>query len=287
MANIIRILVLLLALSAGANAQFPGMPPQGKADTAKMRSEVLNTDRNYSVYLPKSYASSPEKRYPVLYLLHGLYDNNKGWLLRGHMQDVANQVTDAGDACEMIIIVPDAGTLWNGYFDMEGWNYEKYFFTEFIPFIEKTYRVAADKQHRAIAGLSMGGGGATAYAQKHPEMFSSVYAMSALMNLPEQGRVPARDKKMEALNQSVLANNCVKFIANADDALKEKLRSVRWFVDCGDDDFLFDANIAFFQEMRKAKIPCQLRVRDGGHTWEYWHSALYSALPFVSNGVTR
>ena len=52
--------------------------------------------------------------------------------------------------------------------------------------------------------------------------------------------------------------------------------------DCGDDDFLFDCNLDFYQAMRRAHIPCQLRVRDGGHTWEYWHSALYEALPFVS-----
>lgn len=278
------LILIILSVVTGTFAQFPGMPPPGKAEVAKMKSEVLKTERNYSVYLPKSYTTNPEKSYPVFYLLHGLYDNNNGWLQRGHLQDVANQIIDAGDAVEMIIIVPDAGTGWNGYFNMVSWDYETYFFTEFIPFIEKTYRVIPDKKHRAIAGLSMGGGGTTVYAQKHPEMFSSAYAMSALMTLPGENRVPAQDPKMEELNKSVLANNCVTFVANADDATKEKLRSVRWFVDCGDDDFLFDANLAFYQEMRKAKIPCQLRVRDGGHTWEYWHSALYLALPFVSNG---
>jgi S-formylglutathione hydrolase FrmB len=276
-------ILLFAVLSSITYAQFPGMPPIGTVKTDSLKSEVLKVYRNYSIYLPKSYTTNPEQKYPVLYLLHGIFDNNNGWVMRGHLQDVANQIIDAGDACEMIIVVPDAGSLWNGYFDMDGWSYETFFFMEFIPFIEKTYRVTADKQHRAIAGLSMGGGGATVYAQKHHDMFSSVYAMSALMGLEPGGGIPPRDKKGEELNKSVIANHCVKFIENADEATKEKLKTVSWFADCGDDDFLFDVNIDFYRAMRKAAIPCQLRVRDGGHTWEYWHSALYMAIPYASN----
>jgi S-formylglutathione hydrolase FrmB len=170
---------------------------------------------------------------------------------------------------------------------MEGWHYEDFFFTEFIPHIEKTYRIKKGKEYRAIAGLSMGGGGTIVYSQKHPDMFSSAYAMSALMGIEPGGGLLSQDDKIKALNQSVIENHCVKFVANADDATKVKLRTVRWFVDCGDDDFLFDVNIDFYQEMRKAQIPCQLRVRDGGHVWEYWHSALYIALPFVSDGFGK
>ncbi len=234
-----------------------------------------------------SFSSNPAKKYPVLYLLHGVFDTHQGWIMRGHLQDVANQIIDAGDAVEMVIVVPDAGSVWNGYFNMDGWNYETFFFREFIPHIEKTYRVIATKQSRAIAGLSMGGGGATVYAQKYPEMFSSVYAMSALMGLEPGGGLPANDKKVSELNKTVIENHCVKFISNATDGVKEKLREVKWFVDCGDDDFLFDVNIDFYREMRKARIPCQLRVRDGGHSWEYWHSALYIAIPFVSRGFSK
>ena len=74
----------------------------------------------------------------------------------------------------------------------------------------------------------------------------------------------------------------MKFVAEADDARKEALRTVAWFVDCGDDDFLFDGNIDFYQTMRRAKIPCELRVRDGIHDWVYWELSLYDCLPFVS-----
>ncbi|MDL2265830.1 esterase family protein, partial [Parabacteroides sp. OttesenSCG-928-G21] len=68
---------------------------------------------------------------------------------------------------------------------------------------------------------------------------------------------------------------------------KEELRSVVWYVDCGDDDFLLDRNIEFLQAMKAAQIPLQFRVRDGGHTWEYWHSALYTCLPFASRNFGK
>ena len=84
------------------------------------------------------------------------------------------------------------------------------------------------------------------------------------------------------LTKSVIDNSCVKYVEEADDARKEQLRSVKWFVDCGDDDFLLDRNIEFVQAMHKAFVPVEFRVRDGGHTNEYWHSALYTCLPFVS-----
>jgi len=276
------ILFLLLIFGLNSFAQFPGMPPQGKASVDSMQSKVLGVNRHYSVYLPKSYTTNTDKKYPVLYLLHGVFDNNNGWLQRGHLQDVANKLIDSGEATEMVIIVPDAGREWNGYFDMDGWPYETFFFTEFMPYIESKYRIIGDKKHRAVAGLSMGGGGTTVYAQKHPELFASAYAMSALMGLEEGGGLPAQDEKFAQLNKTVIENHCVKFVENADEASVEKLKTVNWFVDCGDDDFLFDVNIEFCQAMRKAQIPYQLRVRDGGHDWEYWHSALYNALPFVS-----
>lgn len=279
--------ILILFLSTGLSAQFPGWPAQGQVKVDSMKSEILKVNRSYSVYLPKSYTTDASKTYPVLYLLHGVFDNHQGWVNRGHIQDVANQIIDAGDAVEMIIVMPDAGSIWNGYFNMDGWLYEDFFFKEFIPTIEKTYRIKKGKEYRAVAGLSMGGGGTTVYAQKYPELFSSAYAMSALMGLEPGGGLQMDDPKIKALNKSVIENHCVQFVANAEDATKEKLRSVRWFVDCGDDDFLLDVNIDFYREMRKAQIPCQFRMRDGGHTWEYWHSALYIALPFVSKGFAR
>lgn len=135
-----------------------------------------------------------------------------------------------------------------------------------------------------LPACQWGGGGATNYGQRHSDMFCAVYAMSALMSIPEQGAVSADDpnSKIAILTRSVIENSCVKYVTEADENRKADLRNVAWFVDCGDDDFLLDRNIEFYQAMRNAGIPCQFRVRDGGHDWEYWHSALYQCLPFVT-----
>jgi Predicted esterase len=276
------------------SAQFGGWGPQSKLITDTIYSKVLSANREYTIFLPKSYETDVNRKYPILYLLHGMTGVNTSWFQNEKAKDVADQLIASGEACEMIIVSPNAGGkieegAWNGYFDMPGWKYETFFYTEFLPFIEKTYRVIGDKQHRAVAGLSMGGGGATVYGQKHSDMFSSVYAMSALMNIPQEGAAPAQNPqdKMALLTKSVQENNCIKYVEDADDARKEQLRGVKWFVDCGDDDFLLDRNIEFTQAMRRQQIPCEFRVRDGGHTGEYWHSALYTCLPFVSRNFGK
>ena len=279
---LVALFVCVLSLHAQTNYQ-------SKVITDTLYSNVLNVKRAYTVYLPKSFEQNKEKTYPILYLLHGMWEKNDIWTNRGHVKDIMDCLTASGEACEMIIVCPDAGggdpnIFQNGYFNMPGWAYETFFFTELLPYIEKRFRVIGDKQHRAVAGLSMGGGGATGYGQHHPELFCAVYAMSALMDIPEEGAARFDDPngKLAVLTRSVIENSCVKYVSDSDEERKNELRSVAWFVDCGDDDFLLDRNIEFYRAMRQADIPCQFRVRDGGHTWEYWHSALYICLPFVS-----
>ena len=257
-----------------------------RVEEHSIKSEVLGAERNYTVFLPAGYDIDKEKTYPVLYLLHGMDGTNKDWFDRGHVNDVMDQLTASGEADAMIIVSPDAGGSvregkWNGYFDMRGWNYEEFFFTEFLPMIEKEYRIKGDKAHRAIAGLSMGGGGSTSYAQRHADMFCACYAMSALMHYEAPNPSAEKNKMWHMLN-AANKYSCVEFVKSVDDKTKEALKSVAWYIDCGDDDFLFEYNINLVLAMRQAGIPHQLRVRDGGHTWEYWHSALYDALPFVS-----
>ena len=283
------IIISTLTLSAFAQSK----EPHSQILTDSLYSNILKDKREYNIYLPKSYSTDTIRKYPILYLLHGLDDTNKGWTERGHVKDVMDQLVASGEVCEMIIVTPNAGGninkgSWNGYFDMPGWRYETFFFSEFLPYIEKSYRTIGDKRHRAIAGLSMGGGGATSYGQKHCDMFGSVYAMSALMTSPE---IKKTDKdsinKRVLLYKSVYENDCIRYVEESDEVRKNELRSIKWFIDCGDDDFLFDSNIKFVQAMNRAKIPLEVRVRDGGHTWEYWHSALYICLPYISRNFGK
>lgn len=285
---------LMAFLIVSGTMAFAQQIPVSRVLTDTIHSKVLGVARAYDVYLPASFDVDKTKKYPVLYLLHGMWGKNDDWTGRGHLKDVMDRLVASGEADEMIVVTPDAGggnpeEFQNGYFNMPGWNYEDFFFDEFVPTIEEKYRVIGDKKHRAVAGLSMGGGGATSYGQRHADKFGAVYAMSALMDIPDFGKAePASsDGKLAKLTKSVIDNSCVAYVREADDARKDSLRSVAWFVDCGDDDFLLDRNIDFYQAMRNAGIPCQFRVRDGVHDWEYWHSALYNCLPFVTREFNR
>lgn len=277
------------------DAQYVIIPTGARSQVVidSLPSRILGGNRTYTVLLPRNYDVNTEKKYPVVYLLHGIMDTNEGWYKNGRVKTVMDRMVESGEAEEMIVVTPNAGGniyagVWNGYFNMPGWNYEDFFFQEFLPHIESKYRIIGDRAHRAIGGLSMGGGGSTVYAQRHPDMFCAVYAMSALMTLDANGGLPSYgQEKMDIFNRSVLEHSAIDFIRKTDEAGREKLRSIRWFVDCGDDDVLFDVDIEFYQAMRKGGIPCQLRVRDGGHDWEYWHTALYTALPYFSRSFGR
>ncbi|MEL6844540.1 MAG: alpha/beta hydrolase-fold protein, partial [Bacteroidota bacterium] len=133
-------------------------------DNKSLKSEILGMDRNYAIYLPPDYESS-ERSYPVLYLLHGATDDHTGWVQFGEVLHITDKAIREGKATPMIIVMPDADTEVMGYFnDYQGeWRYEDFFFDEFIPHIESTYRIKAKKRFRAVAGLSMGGGGSFIY----------------------------------------------------------------------------------------------------------------------------
>lgn len=258
--------------------------------TDSLYSDVLKCHRPYNVYLPKNYQENQDKSYPVLYLLHGLNGDHENWNSRGRVKEVLDYLAASGEIREMIVVFPDADAdipkAKHGYFNYQDWKYEDFFFQEFLPHVEGRYRIIADKGHRAIAGLSMGGGGATAYAQKHPELFCAAYAMSALVDIAP-GREPSKDALVNAMRESVKENSCVAYVRNADDQVRQRLRTVKWFVDCGDDDHLLGVNLDFVREMHSARIPLEFRVREGAHVWEYWHSALYICLPFLSRTFDR
>src|SRR5687768_7949902 len=111
-------------------------------DNLSMPSKILKMDRKYAVYLPPGYETS-ERSYPVLYLLHGGGDDQTGWVQFGEVENIADKAIREGKSTAMIIIMPDANTGQRGYFnDIKGeWRYEDFFFQEFMPHIEKTYRI--------------------------------------------------------------------------------------------------------------------------------------------------
>jgi len=279
MNKILSLLVLALA-ALPLNA--------GKIVTDSINSKTLGAEVKYNVYLPNGYGKA-DRDYPVVYLLHGLSDTYTAWQTKGNMQTVVDELIASGEIVPMVIIMPNAGGpdinhTWNGYFNMPGWNYEDFFFGEFLPAVEKKYNCGGSKEERAVMGLSMGGGGSVVYAQRHPDMFSSCYAMSAWLDNKEDEvyKTPSEKNQLWYVREAVKEHSALDFLDNADQATLEKLRSVAWFIDCGDDDFLLQLNMDFHMKMRKAKVHSELRVRNGVHNWEYWHLALRLSLPFAS-----
>lgn len=258
----------------------------GRIVTDSLESRILGAQVKFNVYLPDSYDESAH--YPVIYLLHGLSDTYTAWAEKGNIKLVADDLIRSGECLPVVIVMPNAGgrptgKVQNGYFNMPGWNYEDFFFTELMTSVEAEYHAGGSKGQRAVMGLSMGGGGSTVYCQRHPDKFSSCYAMSAwLDNKEEKVSVKDRKDKLQIVCQSVCEHSAIDFIENADERTVEAMRTVKWFIDCGDDDFLLDLSVKLHQDYRARKIKSELRVRDGVHNWEYWHNALRTALPFAS-----
>lgn len=256
-------------------------------DNLSMTSKILKMERKYAIYLPPDYETS-QRSYPVLYLLHGAGDDQTGWVQFGEILNIAGKAIDEGKATPMIVVMPDANTGKRGYVNgIKGdWRYEDFFFEEFMPFIEKAYRIKGEKRYRAIAGLSMGGEGTFIYALHHPELFSAACPLSAATGPASvdemknymlwQGTENVSDAEKKAYFEKY---SVLSLINNMKDDQK---KAVRWYIDCGDDDFLYEGNSLAHIAMRKKEIPHEYRTRDGGHTWTYWRTALPAVLEFVS-----
>lgn len=263
----------------------------GKVVTDSLYSNVLKATVKFNVYTPDNVTAHR----PVLYLLHGLYGCNKDWEELGHMRDITDELIASDECCEMVVVMPNAGgkdikRIQNGYFNVPGWAYEDFFFGELLPHVEAAYNCGGCKAQRAIAGLSMGGGGSMTYAQRHPDMFGSCYAMSAWLDnnsIPAEEMAKAEQNKFLYTQQSVHDLSPIRYLENADKQTVEALKTVRWFIDCGDGDFLLDVNVKAHQLMRNQHIHSELRVRNGIHNWEYWRAALRLALPFVTRGFSE
>ena len=247
-------------------------------DNLTMNSEILNMDRNYAIYLPPDYETS-SRSYPVLYLLHGLGDDQTGWIQFGEVKKIADNAIINGEATPMVIVMPDANTGEVGYFNIpsKNWMYEDFFFNELMPHVESKYRIKSDKRFRAISGLSMGGGGTLTYALHRPDLFSAAAPLSSatgstdveesLKRIKRYGFEFTRDE-MQAL---LKANHPLELI---EDIPLNKLNSVRWYIDCGDDDYLFEDNSLLHIAFKKRGINHEYRVRDGAHTWAYWRESV-------------
>ena len=262
-------------------------------ESLEFESKLVSYPVKYSVYLPPDYLTS-NRSYPILYLLHGYSDDETGWIQFGEVNMIADKGITNGDYPPCIIVMPDAKVTWysNSFDGKDPW--EDMFIKEFIPFIEKEYRVRSKKEFRAIAGLSMGGFGSLTLAMRNPDLFSSCVAMSSGTFTDEQILEGDIYDKYFGNIYGPKANNGVSDYYKSYSPLHlletvdaDKLKSIRFYIDCGDDDFLYKGNSALHVKMRDMQIPHEYRVRNGTHSWEYWRTSLYDGLKFISEKFRR
>jgi len=262
-------------------------------ETRTVKSNILKADRHYSIYLPPGYDET-DQSYPVLYLLHGSGDDHTGWVQFGQTKHIADKAIAEGKCGPMIIVMPDANTERRGYFnDIKGdFNYEDFFFQELIPHIEKTYRVRSERRYRAISGLSMGGGGTIFYALHHPELFAAACPLSASTGSWDIEQVKQRMGNQpgvteEKLQQYFQRHSIEGMLSNASEDELKQIKNTRWYISCGDDDFLYEGNAMMHITFKKKEIPHEYRVKDGAHTWTYWRMELPLVLEFVAKSFMQ
>lgn len=266
-------------------------------ESLEFKSEKLSYPVKYSVYLPADYETSL-RSYPVVYLLHGYSDDETGWIQFGEANSIADRGIENRDFPPAIIIMPDGKVSWycNAVNNQDSW--QDMFIDEFIPYVEKVYRIRQKKEFRAIAGLSMGGFGALQISMNHPDMFSTCIAMSSgtftdeeIINMPDErynmffGKIFGMNLKGEQrITDNWKIHSPLQLIKTVP---TDKLKSIRFYIDCGDDDFLYKGNSTLHIEMRDLGIPHEYRVRQGSHSWEYWRTGLYDGLKYIGEKFHR
>jgi S-formylglutathione hydrolase FrmB len=269
---------------------------QSRIDCSALPSRILKRSVRYCVFLPSGYdasrAQGPRGRYPILYFLHGLGDNEQtlfnsgGWTL---VDDLRAQ-HKLGD---FLIVAPEGRRSFYVNSADGSVRYSDFFLQEFMPQIESRYRIRAGRSGRAVSGVSMGGYGALRVAFAHPELFSAVSAQSAALITESPERLDtASETGVPVL--SVLAPVFGKPIdrqhwnANSPFALARKnaagLRTLRIYFNCGQsDDYGFEKGAAALdEELRKENISHQYHPYPGDHSLQYFLSHFAEVMEFHS-----
>ena len=282
--NSVLLLVLLgFALATSAQAD-------SRAECRSVPSKILASAVSYCAFLPPSYDVDKSRQYPILYFLHGLGENAQilldsgGWNL---IQDLRQQ-KEIGD---FVIVTPSAGRS----FYINSLNgrvrYEDFFIKEFIPYIENHYRIEANRRHRGIMGISMGGYGALRMAFHFPDLFGSVSAHSAALIEklpPAQGQTPQAENLARLVGSAFGSplnrgfwdrNNPFTLVRNG-----ARPAHLQIYFDCGtEDQFGFDVGAQAFHTLLAAKgIAHEFHLYPGGHDWSHFTEHFPASLAFES-----
>lgn len=236
--------------------------PHGTVTQDYFFSNTTHRTETCHVYLPPSYFSAPERKYPVLYLQHGMNENETGWVHQGKVNFILDNLIAEGKAEEMLIVMANGMVQVDGKVDNEA--YRDFFVRDLRLFAEGRYRVIGDRAHRAMAGLSMGSMQTSYVTMTHPELYSAIGLFSGfLRNLFDKG--PAANPHLAALN----------------DPKKFREQHPIFFRAMGKDDQYLDTFLEDDEILRKAGIESDRRVYEGAHVWQVWRECARDFLQLI------
>ena len=300
LAIVFVVVVLFTAIAGGSTLVVPPLTQgvltsqtsvNSRVQTIQFESKLVGKTLPYNVLLPVNYnqPESRSKRYPVIYLLHGLTGHYTNWLEK-------TKLVDYTAPYEFIIVMPEGNDAW--YTDsatVPTDKYESYILQELIPDVEKRFRAISDAGSRAIAGLSMGGYGALKFGVKYPQQFVFVASMSGAL-----GAASWTESDLKGLEfilrslQSVYGSESSPTRAANDlgrlyrDLPAASIASLPYiYLDCGTEDQLLQVNRDFVAILMTRKIPHEYRQLPGGHSWTYWDSQVQEVLRIASKKLGK
>ncbi len=231
----------------------------------RFHSAALSREMTYRIYLPHNYLKTT-RRYPVLYLLHGVYGSFENW-------DTLTNLATYAAGLDWIIVMPDADDSWyTNSATSPGDRFEDYIVKDVIAEVDSRHRTIRDRHARAVAGLSMGGYAALKFSLRDPLLFGFAGSLSGAVSAGRDLDAHAPDlaaKLVEvfgAPGNSTRANNNIFLLLQ-----KADLRELPYFyLACGIEDTFLAANREFVAELSRRNLPYEYHETPGGHGWDYW-----------------
>jgi putative tributyrin esterase len=255
--------------------------PSVMIEDRSFQSAALGRRAPYRVLLPAGYSAST-KRYPVLFLLHGVFGGFENWETLTDLSRYAAEV-------ELIIVTPDAANSWYvNSATASSERYEDFVIVDLLPEIDREWRTLRSSHRRAIAGLSMGGYGALKFAMKYPGQFAFAGSISGAFNGPldlDELRADLRDDLRKAYgdngSKTRRENDIFAILATAD------LNALPYFyMDCGASDDFCAVNRQFAEKLCERRAHYEYHEVPGEHSWKYWDQRIRVLLPIIQKAVT-
>lgn len=247
--------------------------------TLKLSSKLMGREMPYRVILPYAYVQNNTARFPVIYILHGLGGHFDNW-------GDKTKITRYSFPFEYIIVMPEGGDGWyTDSISVSADKYESYMVRELIPEIDAKFRTIADRGHRAIAGLSMGGYGALKFGLKYPDKFAVAGSFSGALDGPLRGQErqflrPSIMSVFGAENSRTRRDNDIFRIVR--ELPPDKMKDLPFlYLDCGTEDWLFQTNRDFADLLLRLHIPHEYRQLPGKHDWNFWDAEVLEFFELV------